>query len=101
MYEFFIGKDLSVIQGCGLGGGSLINANVGLDCEPRVFEDSRWSKEFRDDIDNLTTVDKQHVNYMLKPKPFPGNLQKIDQIRKGKLQYESIIITIIITKIIY
>ena len=34
-----VGKDVSVLQGCGLGGTSLINANVGLDCDSRVFED--------------------------------------------------------------
>ena len=39
LYEFYVTDDLSVVQGCGLGGGSLINANVGLDADPRVYED--------------------------------------------------------------
>lgn len=34
-----VGNEVAVLQGCGLGGGSLINANVGLDCDPRVLED--------------------------------------------------------------
>ncbi len=37
-----INKDMHVIVGCGLGGGSLINANVALECKPNVFNDKRW-----------------------------------------------------------
>ena len=39
LYDIVISPDVAVIQGCGLGGTSLINANVALDCDPRVFED--------------------------------------------------------------
>ena len=44
LYEFIVIDDLSVVQGCGLGGGSLINANVALDAEPEVFQDPSWPK---------------------------------------------------------
>ena len=39
LYDLVVGKDVAVLQGCGLGGTSLINANVALDADPRVFED--------------------------------------------------------------
>ncbi|KAJ7355015.1 hypothetical protein OS493_028682 [Desmophyllum pertusum] len=39
LYEFIVTDDLTVVQGCGLGGGSLINANAALDAEPEVFQD--------------------------------------------------------------
>lgn len=41
LLDFHVNKDLNVLVGCGLGGTSLINANVSLRAEPRVFEDSR------------------------------------------------------------
>ncbi len=39
LYDLIISPDVAILQGSGLGGTSLINANVGLDCEMRVFED--------------------------------------------------------------
>jgi cholesterol oxidase len=33
--------DLSVFQGCGLGGTSLVNAKVSLRADERVFNDAR------------------------------------------------------------
>lgn len=75
-----------MIQGCGLGGGSLINANVGLDCDPAVFEDPVWPKDFRDDMDNFMNTDKKHVTDMLKPNPYPNHyphLDKMDRMKQG------------------
>src|SRR5690348_10188481 len=45
LYRFHAFQDISVLTGCGLGGTSLINANVSIQAEPRVFEDPRWPKE--------------------------------------------------------
>ncbi|WP_168272922.1 NAD(P)-binding protein [Rhizobium leguminosarum] len=36
--------DMNVLVGCGLGGTSLINANVSLSPDNRVFADPRWPK---------------------------------------------------------
>jgi cholesterol oxidase len=50
MFDVRIGDDISVVVGCGLGGTSLINANVALRADPWVFKDRRtqWPKELRD-----------------------------------------------------
>ena len=37
MYDFRVNQDINVLLGCGLGGTSLINANVALPAEPRVL----------------------------------------------------------------
>ncbi len=37
LYDLRIHKDMSVFLGCGLGGTSLVNANVALRAEERVF----------------------------------------------------------------
>ena len=39
LYDLIVSPDVTVLQGCGLGGTSLINANVALECEPKIFED--------------------------------------------------------------
>ncbi len=39
LFDFNVDDDINVLVGCGLGGTSLINANVSLKPEPRVFED--------------------------------------------------------------
>lgn len=76
--------DLSVVQGCGLGGGSLINANVGLDAEPAVYEQPMWPVELKDDLNNLMTIDREHVVEMLKPTPYPDNYPALDKIKRMK-----------------
>ena len=50
LYDFHVNEDINVFVGCGLGGTSLVNANVALRAEPRVFEDSGWPQALRDDL---------------------------------------------------
>jgi len=47
LFDFRLGKDISVLVGCGLGGTSLINANVAHKADPRVFDDERWPAALR------------------------------------------------------
>ena len=42
LFDFRLGSDIHVLVGCGLGGGSLINAGVALRPEPWVFADAAW-----------------------------------------------------------
>lgn len=42
LYDFRIGKDLHVLTGCGLGGGSLINAAVALRPDATEFQRGKW-----------------------------------------------------------
>src|SRR5262245_34128578 len=49
LYDVRLGEDMHVLVGCGLGGGSLINAGVALRPDPRVFADPTWPDELRDD----------------------------------------------------
>ncbi len=50
LYDFRLGSDIHVLVGCGLGGGSLINAAVALRPDARVFADPVWPEEMRGDI---------------------------------------------------
>ncbi|HWU88145.1 MAG TPA: GMC family oxidoreductase [Kofleriaceae bacterium] len=47
LYNFHVGPDLDVVVGCGLGGTSLINANVTIAPDPRVFQHDRWPAAIR------------------------------------------------------
>ncbi|HWD08038.1 MAG TPA: GMC family oxidoreductase N-terminal domain-containing protein [Actinomycetota bacterium] len=42
LYDLHWHKDMSVFVGCGLGGTSLVNANVAIEAEGRVFDDPAW-----------------------------------------------------------
>ena len=42
LYDFRLGEHIHVLAGCGLGGGSLINAGVALRPDARVFADPAW-----------------------------------------------------------
>ena len=47
LYEFRLGRDLNVVQGCGLGGGSLINANAVVAPTKEVLDDRVWPDALR------------------------------------------------------
>ena len=49
LYDVRLGEDIHVLVGCGLGGGSLINAGVALRPDARVFEDPAWPSELARD----------------------------------------------------
>lgn len=49
LYEVRFGDDMHVLVGCGLGGGSLVNAGVALRPDPRVFADPIWPGQIAQD----------------------------------------------------
>lgn len=49
LFDIRVGEDMHVVVGCGLGGGSLVNAGVAIRPDPRVFADEVWPDEIRQD----------------------------------------------------
>ena len=49
LYDIRLGEDMHVLVGCGLGGGSLVNAGVALRPDARVFADTVWPGQFAQD----------------------------------------------------
>ncbi len=47
LYDVRMNKEINVFVGCGLGGTSLVNANVCAEAEPQVFEQSEWPEQIR------------------------------------------------------
>ena len=84
LYEAVVSNDITVIQGCGLGGTSLINANVALDTDERVFEDDRWPQEIQEDMNNMINFDRKHVHEMMRPREYPEDFPKLKKIEAMK-----------------
>lgn len=73
LYDLHLGSDIHVFVGCGLGGTSLINANVSLPPDPRVFNDPVWPKELINDPDLREGMAR--AKRMLRPAPYPQERQ--------------------------
>ena len=88
LYELVVGDDINVFKGCGLGGTSLVNANVAIEAEERVFDDTIWPTELRKNMDSLKEG-MEKAWEMLKPTPYPEGkngypvLNKTQAMRKS------------------
>ena len=80
LYDFHLGPDINVFVGCGLGGTSLVNANVSLRAEPRVFEDPRWPQALRADLPTLVEDGYRWAEDMLKPTPYPKDFPVLPKL---------------------
>lgn len=69
LYDMRFYDDINVLVGCGLGGTSLINANVSIHPDPRLFADKRWPEALRADVDTLLKEGYERAAEMLKPSP--------------------------------
>ena len=79
LFDFNLNEDMHVLVGCGLGGTSLINANVSLKAEDRVFEDPVWPDEIRQD--GLIEQGYEHARAMLLPNPYPENAPQLPKLQ--------------------
>jgi cholesterol oxidase len=90
LYDMHVNEDINVFVGCGLGGTSLLNANVALPADPRVFQLAEWPAEFRSNPDILADGYK-HAREMLRPSPYPDEtrpdkfppLAKLNALKKS------------------
>jgi cholesterol oxidase len=81
LYDFRFNDDMKVVVGCGLGGTSLINANICLSPDPRVFDDPCWPQELRDDLSTLVAEGLRRAEEMLKPVPYPENFPPLHKLK--------------------
>jgi len=70
LFDFRLGADIHVLVGCGLGGGSLINAGVALRPDARVFADPAWPEELA--ADGLLELGFKRAASMLRPARYPN-----------------------------
>jgi cholesterol oxidase len=76
LFDFRLGSDIHVLVGCGLGGGSLINAAVALKPDPWVFADAAWPEAVSGD--GLLEQGFARATSMLRPNRYgrPEDLAK-------------------------
>jgi cholesterol oxidase len=82
LFDIRTSGDMNVLVGCGLGGGSLINANVSLKADPRVFES--WPEEIL--ADGLLDKGYDRACAMLRPQQLPAanlGLRKLAALKAG------------------
>ena len=91
LYDFRRNDDMNVFQGCGLGGTSLVNANVAIPAEDRVFDDERWPEPLRGRPSELDDGYRR-AREMLRPEPFPDEfpqLKKLEALKTAGAYLES------------
>ncbi len=78
-----VGDDVHVVQGCGLGGTSLFNANVCLAPDDRVFDDAAWPAGVR--MDRALLLGYARARGMLQPERLPdtANPLKIANLERS------------------
>jgi cholesterol oxidase len=83
LYNLRAGPDIHVFSGCGLGGTSLVNANVALPPDPRVFDDPVWPRGIKDDPAWREGLER--AKRMLRPQPYPPGktVKKLQALEKA------------------
>jgi Choline dehydrogenase and related flavoproteins len=81
LYEFLTYRDISVIKGSGLGGTSLVNANVAIMPDPEVFDLVDWPEPLS--YDHLRTYyEKALAGLDAKPHPKKASFLKVQALER-------------------
>jgi cholesterol oxidase len=89
MLRFHVSEEMNVYLGCGLGGTSLVNANVSLEAEPRVFKDPRWPAELRNNLVELQDGIAK-AKQALSPTPYPEDAPALHKLEAHEVSAKSL-----------
>ncbi|QIG49479.1 choline dehydrogenase [Nordella sp. HKS 07] len=78
IFDLHVNPDMNVLVGCGLGGTSLINANVAIEVDKRVFEDPKWPSGI---VDADLEEGYRRARTMLSPEPYPLNMTQLNKLK--------------------
>ncbi|WP_280155518.1 GMC oxidoreductase [Piscinibacter sp. XHJ-5] len=79
LFNLHLNDDMLAMVGCGLGGTSLINANVALQIDKRMFRQQHWPAEFRNDPDLLDGFCEQAMR-MLDARAYPADFPPLNKL---------------------
>jgi cholesterol oxidase len=74
LFDIYANDPVNVVVGCGLGGTSLINANVSIKPDARVFSNGHWPKALAEDVKGLC-AGYRSAQGMLAPTRLPANVK--------------------------
>lgn len=80
LFDLRVNKGISVLIGCGVGGTTLINGNIMLRPDDRVFSNGDWPEAFAKDAKIGLSEGFDRANAMLTPASYP------DKVRLAKLE---------------
>ncbi len=87
LFDFRIGLRAGALVGNGLGGGSLINAGVGLQPDERVFKQQEWPAALRqENLNSWFDTARQMHELQVPGKPKLGQTQPLDMTLTSKFQ---------------
>lgn len=79
LFEVHVNDDQYALVGCGLGGTSLINANVALELDKRLFDQAHWPAAFRDDP-HMVDAYYERAREMLSPNAYPDSAPTLGKL---------------------
>ena len=79
MFDMRMNRDITALVGCGLGGTSLINANVSLEIDRDLFAVDAWPQVFRDDPDLLGPY-YERARRVLGATPYPDTSPPLNKV---------------------
>lgn len=79
LFDFRAGEDINVLVGCALGGTSIINANVAMKPDRRIF-DERWPAALRRRKDPLLQEGYRAAQEMLGSRRYPSSWQPLKKL---------------------
>ncbi|MBX7495268.1 GMC family oxidoreductase N-terminal domain-containing protein [Qipengyuania sp. 6B39] len=80
LFELHVNEDMWALVGCGLGGTSLINANVALEVHPELVKAQGWPKVFRENPAVLQPY-YNHARAMLAATPYPDSYPELGKLK--------------------
>lgn len=87
LFDFRVGLRAGALIGNGLGGGSLINAGVGLKPDERVFKQEEWPAALRqENLDHWFDVARKMHELQTPGQPHAGRTQLLDMTQTSKFQ---------------
>ena len=87
LFDIKVGAGIGAVVGNGLGGGSLINAGIGLEPDPKVFQQKTWPSALRDaNLDNYFKLAKETLELQTPGKPEDGKPHAYDPTKTKKYQ---------------
>ncbi|TCO75532.1 alpha/beta fold hydrolase [Chromatocurvus halotolerans] len=82
LFDIKVNEDLNALVGCGLGGTSLINANVALEFKKNVFDQDSWPEQYR--CGDFLEKYYQLARGMLGANPYPrDDLNKLKALEQS------------------